>query len=181
MFIFSTLFSFYFSFHMHFWSRNVRLRGVKSQTGVTKLLSTRCELSQGLPDSETSENSCCIQLNGCLSWYQVTCVAGAFRLSSSHGQGLLWKLAVSPFTWPVGRSLQTSCWKRAICFLSASFMQISIRPTWRFSHSTPLLIKHLFVFLSTELVPWAGIMVKNKLRHNSNHADWVLALSGIAS
>ena len=63
----------------------------------------------------------------------------------------------------MGRSLQTSHWKRAICFLSATFMQISIRPTWRFSHSTYPITDQASVCLPlpANQVPWAGIMVKN--------------------
>ena len=63
----------------------------------------------------------------------------------------------------MGRSLQTSYWKRAIGFLSASFMQISIRRVWRFSHSTYTITDQASVCLPlpSNQMSWAGIMVIN--------------------
>ena len=74
---FSTLFFFtFFHFICISPSRNVRLRGVKSPDWYYKATEYQMWV-----ESRSSwlwnlrEDSCGIQLSGCLSWYQVTCVA----------------------------------------------------------------------------------------------------------
>lgn len=164
MFIFPHYFSFYFFISYAF--HQVGTWGSEElslQTGVTKLLSTRCELSQGLPDSETSEkNSCCIQLNGCLSWYQVTCVA-AFQT-----EFISW----SRFALKTGSfTIHLTCGKK---FTNVLLEKSNMLPECQLHanlHQTYLEVLSQYlphywssICLSSspsKLVPWAGIMVKN--------------------
>ena len=180
---FSTLFFFtFFHFICISPSRNVRLRGVKSPDWCYKATEYQMWVESRSPWLwNLRENSCGIQLNGSLSWYQVTCVAtfqtefiswsrfalktGSFTIHLTYGKKStnipLEKSNMLPECHLHGKSPSD--------LLGGSLTVL-----------TPLLIKHLFVFLSQQ-IRCHGLELWWKIAQAWCHADWVLALNGIAS
>lgn len=103
---------------------------------------------------QTSENSCCIQLNGCLSWYQVHLCSSRFRLSSSHWSRFA---LTGSFTIHLtcGKKFTNVLLERAICFLvPASCKSPSDLLGGSLTVLTPLLISICLSSSPSKLVPW---------------------------
>ena len=152
MFI-STFFIPFFHFICISPSRNLRLRGVKSPNWCYK--ATECQIwieSRSAWLWSLRENSCGIQVNASLSWYQVTCVAHmsdwvhlmvnvCFENWQFH---LSLDLREEVYEHPLGQEPYAS-WMPVSCKSPSDLLGGSLRAL------TPLLVKHLFVFLPHQM------------------------------
>ena len=142
------IFPHYFSFHffISYAFHQVGMWGSEElglQTGVTKLLGTKCELSQGLPDSEASEKIPVASSHLCShvsDWVHLM-VKVCFENWQFHHSLDLWE---EVYKHPTGKE-QYASWVPASCKYPSDVFGDSLTVL------TPSLIKHLFVFLSHQI------------------------------
>lgn len=180
---FSTLFFFpFFHFICISPSRNVRLRGVRSPDWCYKATGYQMWIESRSPWLwSLREDSCGIQLNSCLSWYQVTCVA-TFQTEFISWSRFALKTGSFTIHLTYGKK-STNILLEKSNMLPECQLHANIHQTCLEILSQYLLHHWSSICLSSSPIK-SDVMGWNygkKIAQAWCHADWVLVLSGIAS